>query len=125
MAWWYVFFAGIVEVFWVMGLRYSQNLWQWLATVIMIILSFYLIIKACEKLPSGTVYAVFTGMGASAIVIIDFTWGSAGFSLLKLFLIALIIAGVIGIKLTTPEQDVTETEEKKRLIEKAQPREER
>lgn len=125
LAWWYVFFAGIVEVFWVLGLRYSANLWQWLGTIIMIILSFYLIIKACERLPSGTVYAVFTGMGASAIVIIDFIWGSGGFSLLKLFLIALIIIGVIGIKLTTPETSVTDEQQGEMPTQGAYPREER
>lgn len=101
MAWFYVFMAGVVEVFWVLGLRYSVTLWHWLGTVIMIVLSFYLIIKACEQLPSGTVYAVFTGMGATAIAIIDFTFGSGQFSLPKALFIALIIIGVVGIKLTT------------------------
>ena len=105
ITWLYVVLAGIVEVFWVIGLRYSETPLQWAGTIIMIILSFYLIIKACEKLPSGTVYAAFTGMGAAAIVLIDFLVFQADFSPAKVLLIGLIIFGVIGLKLTTEEKD--------------------
>ena len=77
LSWLYVLFAAIVEVFWVIGLRYSDTVLEWAGTTIMIVFSFYFIIKACEKLPAGTVYAVFTGSGAAAIVLIDFIifWG--------------------------------------------------
>ncbi len=104
MAWLYVLFAAIVEVFWVIGLRYSQTFWEWIGTIIMIIFSFYFVIKACEKLPSGTVYAVFTGSGAAAIVLIDFIVFGADFSITKLIFIGLIIIGVVGIKITTDEK---------------------
>ena len=107
MAWLYVLFAAIVEVFWVIGLRYSETVWEWLGTIAMIIFSFYFIIKACEKLPSGTVYAVFTGSGAAAIVLIDFLVFGAEFSTQKVFFVGLIIIGVIGIKITT-DNKVTE-----------------
>src|SRR5690625_6825038 len=72
MGWIYVLFAAIIEIFWVLGLKYSSNFIEWAGTVIAIILSFYFIIKAVETLPSGTVYAVFTGSGAAMIAIIDF-----------------------------------------------------
>lgn len=112
MAWLYVLFAAIVEVFWVIGLRHSSSLLEWIGTVIMIIFSFYFVIKACEKLPSGTVYAVFTGSGAGAIVVIDFIVFGAPFSFTKVFFISLIMIGVVGIKMTTEinkdEVDVTE-----------------
>lgn len=101
MAWLYVLFAAIVEVFWVIGLRYSDSMLEWSGTIIMIVFSFFFVIKACEKLPAGTVYAVFTGSGAAAIVFIDFVFFGASFSLMKVFFILLIISGVIGIKLTT------------------------
>ena len=100
MAWLYVLFAAIVEVFWVIGLRYSDSVFEWTGTTIMIVLSFYFIIKACENLPSGTVYAVFTGSGAAAIVLIDFIVFDAAFSLIKVLFIGLIIVGVVGIKIT-------------------------
>lgn len=103
LGWIYVLFAAIVEVFWVIGLRYSASILEWLGTIIMIVFSFFFIIKACEKLPSGTVYAVFTGSGAAAIVLIDVVFFQAAFSAIQGFFIGLIIIGVIGIKLTTSE----------------------
>lgn len=105
MGWIYVLFAAIVEVFWVIGLRYSESIWEWAGTTFMIILSFYLIIKACEKLPSGTVYAVFTGSGAAAIVLIDVLFFKTPFTSIQGLCIGLIIIGVIGIKLTTDEKE--------------------
>jgi paired small multidrug resistance pump len=104
LAWLYVLFAAIVEVFWVIGLRYSDSFLEWAGTIVMIIFSFFFIIKACERLPAGTVYAVFTGSGAAAIVLIDFIAFGAGFSFAKLFFIILIISGVIGIKLATDDE---------------------
>ncbi|HEY4553982.1 MAG TPA: multidrug efflux SMR transporter [Bacillaceae bacterium] len=101
MPWLYVLLAAIVEIFWVIGLRYSDSMLEWLGTIIMIVFSFYFIIKACEKLPSGTVYAVFTGAGAASIVLIDYLWFDAELSLLKVCFLGLIIGGVIGIKITT------------------------
>jgi len=103
LGWLYVVWASIVEVFWVLGLRFSTTWWHWLGTVVAIIFSFYFIIKACEKLPSGTVYAVFTGAGAAMIVALDFLVFDAVFSFGKLLFILLIIAGVIGLKMTTDE----------------------
>lgn len=105
MPWLYVLFAAIVEVFWVLGLKYSENVLHWAGTIVMIVLSFYFIIKACEQLPSGTVYAVFTGSGAAVIALIDFTLLDAEFSIGKVFCIGIIIIGVIGIKMTTDEQN--------------------
>jgi paired small multidrug resistance pump len=98
--WLYVLFAAIVEVFWVIGLRYSNSVLEWTGTTIMIVFSFYFIIKACESLPAGTVYDVFTGSGAAAIVLIDFIVFDAAFTLIKVLFIGLIIVGVVGIKMT-------------------------
>ncbi len=101
MAWIYVLLAGVVELFWVIGLRYSVSLLHWLGTAAAIILNFHLIIKATEKLPAGTVYAVFTGIGSAGIVLIDHFFFDAAFSFVKLILIGLIITGVIGLKMTS------------------------
>jgi len=103
--WMYVFLAAFVEVFWVLGLKYSTNFLMWTGTVITIIFSFYFIIKACNLIPSGTVYAVFTGSGAAAIAIIDFTLLGAHFTYAKAGFILLIIIGVVGIQLTTSSNE--------------------
>ncbi len=108
MGWIYVLFAAIIEIFWVLGLKYSSNFIEWAGTVIAIILSFYFIIKAVETLPSGTVYAVFTGSGAAMIAIIDFLFLETEFTYTIAFLIGLIIVGVVGLQLTTPEKDKEE-----------------
>lgn len=100
MAWLYVLFAAIIEVFWVVGLTHSETFLEWAGTVVAIVFSFYFIIKACEKLPSGTVYAVFTGSGAAAIVLVDIIVFGEPFAPVKLIFIALILIGVAGIKLT-------------------------
>lgn len=104
MAWSYVALAAVVEVVWVVGLRYSETALQWTGTGLSIIFSFYFIIKACEKLPSGTVYAVFTGSGAAAILLVDIFIFGAGFTWITVAFISLIVIGVVGIKLTTDEQ---------------------
>lgn len=105
MGWTYVFLAAIIEVVWVLGLKYSHNFWMWAGTVIALIISFYLIIKACEVLPSGSVYATFTGSGAAAIAIIDFSFLGESFTIAKGLFILLVIIGVVGIQLTTDERD--------------------
>lgn len=101
MGWLYVLLAAFVEIFWVLGLKYSDNVWMWTGTIITIIFSFYFVIKACSLLPAGTVYAVFTGSGAAAIAVIDFMLLGAEFTLVKGLFIGLIIVGVVGIQLTT------------------------
>jgi len=105
LAWFYVVLAAIVEVFWVIGLKYSDSLLEWSGTIVAIIFSFYFIIKACETLPAGTVYAVFTGSGAAAIALLDFTIFDSEFAISKVLLIGLIIFGVVGIKMTTVDQE--------------------
>lgn len=108
LGWTYVLFAAIIEVFWVLGLKYSSTPLHWTGTIIAITLSFYFVIKACEVIPSGTVYAVFTGSGAAAIASIDFLFLGSEFTMGKGLFILLIIIGVVGIQLTTPVKSVEE-----------------
>src|SRR5699024_8434030 len=104
MGWMYVFWAAIIEVVWVLGLKYADSFLTWTGTVIALILSFYFIIKACDVLPSGSVYATFTGSGAAAIAIIDFVFLGEPFSLATGLFIILIIVGVVGIQLSTGDK---------------------
>lgn len=105
MGWLYVFGAAVIEIVWVLGLKYADSFVTWAVTVIALIISFYLIIKACEILPSGSVYATFTGSGAAAIAIIDFVFLGEEFTISKGLFISLIIIGVVGIQLTTGEKE--------------------
>ncbi|WP_432353011.1 DMT family transporter [Sporosarcina sp. A2] len=108
MAWIYVMFSAIVEVFWVVGLRHANSMLEWAGTGLAIIFSFYFIIKACEQLPSGTVYAVFTGSGAAAIVLVDFFVFHTQMSRISFLFIGLILFGVVGIKLTSGNDERTQ-----------------
>lgn len=108
MAWIYVVLAAVVEVFWVVGLRHADTPLEWAGTALAIVFSFFFIIKACETIPSGTVYAVFTGSGAAAIVLVDTLVFGTHLKPVGLLFIGLILVGVIGIKLTTGPSDAEE-----------------
>lgn len=99
--WVFVFMAGLVEVLWVMGLKHSYNLITWVGTAIAIYISFDLMIRSSKALPVGTVYAVFTGIGAAGTVILDMALFGDPFRLSKVVLIAFLLVGIIGLKLVS------------------------
>jgi paired small multidrug resistance pump len=99
--WLYVLLAGIIEVLWVIGLKHASNVLEWTGTVICILFSFYLMLQASKHLPVGTVYAVFVGIGSTGTVIADMLFFGEPFQLAKVVLIAVLLSGVIGLKLVT------------------------
>ncbi|WP_369903477.1 multidrug efflux SMR transporter [Bacillus manliponensis] len=108
MEWIYVIIAGIIEIFWVIGLKTASTPLEWISVIIAIAISFYLLFKAYAKLPVGTVYAVFTGLGAGGIVLTEIFIFGEPFSIVKILLIALIFVGVIGLKRVTDEKQEKE-----------------
>jgi paired small multidrug resistance pump len=103
-AWLKVFIAALFEVCWVIGLKHAYNSWTWLGTAIAIGMSFYMMIMASKKLPVGTVYAVFVGLGTAGTVSADIIFFDEPFIITKLLLIVLLLAGVIGLKVVTHEK---------------------
>ncbi|UYO36649.1 multidrug efflux SMR transporter [Bacillus zhangzhouensis] len=103
MKWGNVLIAAIFEVGWVMGLKYADSLLEWGATIVCIVVSFYLLLKATTELPVGTLYAVFTGLGTAGTVIVGMVMGEP-VQLVKLLLIMVLLSGVLGLKLTTGEK---------------------
>lgn len=101
--WMLVFIAGFFEVIWVSGLKYSYNWWMWLGTIVVIIVSFDLLIRSSKKLPIGTVYAVFTGMGTAGTVLVEMLIFGEPFEWMKVLLILLLLTGVIGLKAVTKD----------------------
>lgn len=101
--WFKLVIAAGFEVVWVVGLKYASDVWTWLGTVIAIIISFYTLIAAGKHLPVGTVYAVFVGLGTAGTVILDIVLFQEPVHPMKLLFIALLLAGVIGLKLVTPD----------------------
>ena len=78
---------------------------SWTGTIIILILSFYLVISACKSLPVGTVYAVFVGIGAIGTVLVDMIIFGDHFNIMKIALVILLVIGIIGLKLTTEEAE--------------------
>jgi paired small multidrug resistance pump len=97
--------AAIFEVSWVIGLKYADDVWSWLGTAVAIYISFYLLIRAGRYLPVGTVYAVFVGLGTAGTVVAEMLLFQEPAKLSKLILIAVLLIGVIGLKLVTPDPE--------------------
>jgi len=105
MNWFILILAGICEIGWAMGLKYAEGftrLWPTLGTIVAMLSSILLLGIAMRSLPVGTAYAVWVGIGTVGTVILGILLLSEPASGARLLSIALIIAGIIGLKLTTP-----------------------
>lgn len=102
--WLKVIIAAFFEVFWVIGLKHSDNAWEWIGTIVCIIISFYVMIMAGKQLPVGTVYAVFVGLGTAGTVFSEILFFGEPFKVEKVLLIILLLLGVIGLKLVTTDK---------------------
>lgn len=103
MAWIYLFIAGIFEVVWAMGLKYSSGFTRLIPSIITVVgmaVSVYLLSLAARDLPIGTAYAVWTGIGAAGAVLLGIILLGEPRSALRLFFVALILAGIIGLRIT-------------------------
>jgi quaternary ammonium compound-resistance protein SugE len=103
MAWLYLFIAGLLEIGWAIGLKYTDGfsrLWPSVATGISMILSVGFLGLALKTLPVGTGYAVWTGIGTVGTVILGIALLGEPATLVKLLCVGLIVAGIIGLKLS-------------------------
>jgi quaternary ammonium compound-resistance protein SugE len=104
MAWFLLFIAGLFEVCWAVGLKYTEGFTRPLPTVLTIsamVASMGLLGLAVRTLPIGTAYAVWTGIGAAGTVIAGIVFLGEPASLLRLGCVLLIMAGIVGLKLLT------------------------
>lgn len=102
--WLRVLIAAFLEVLWVIGLAHSYDFWTWTGTTIALIISNYLMITAGQILPAGTVYAVFVGLGTAGTVIAEILFFEEPFRWTKIILIAILLTGVMGLKLVTDNE---------------------
>ncbi len=106
MAWFYLFIAGLLEVGWAIGLKYTEGfsrLWPSVWTLFAMAASVVLIGLALRTLPVGTGYAVWVGIGAAGTAVLGIVLFGESREPLRLACLGLIIAGVIGLKLTSGE----------------------
>ncbi|MTH53604.1 QacE family quaternary ammonium compound efflux SMR transporter [Bacillus mangrovi] len=103
--WLYVIIASVFEVGWVAGLKHADDVLTWTGTIIGIIVSFGVMILASTKLPVGTVYAVFVGLGSAGTIISEIIFFGVPVEPAKLVLIGVLLAGVIGLKAVTKDPE--------------------
>ena len=102
MAWTLLIVAGLFEIGWAIGLKYSEGftrLWPSVWTVTAMIVSVYLLAVAVRTLPIGTGYAVWTGIGAAGTALLGILLLNESASAIRIASIGLIVAGIVGLKL--------------------------
>lgn len=105
MAWMILIVAGLLEVGWAVGLKYTEGwtrLWPSIGTAASMILSLFLLSQALKILPIGTAYAVWVGVGAVGVALIGMFFLGEGVSWIRLSCIGLILLGIIGLKFSSP-----------------------
>jgi quaternary ammonium compound-resistance protein SugE len=105
MAWIILIVAGLFEIVWAIGLKYTDGLTRPLPTAVTIaamVISVWLLGIAMKTLPVGTAYSVWVGVGAVGTVILGIVLFKEPANALRLASIGLVIAGIVGLKLATP-----------------------
>lgn len=105
MNWFILFVAGLFEIGWAIGLKYTEGftrLWPSVGTAVSMVASVVLLGIAMKTLPVGTAYAVWVGIGAVGTAILGMVLLGEATNMGRLVSLALIVAGVIGLKLTSP-----------------------
>ena len=106
MAWFILFLAGLTEIGWAVGLKYTEGFTRLvpsLLTVATMAVGFLLLSLALKTLPMGTAYAVWTGIGTIGTALFGILLFGESTSMLRLGCIALIAVGIVGLKLVSPE----------------------
>jgi quaternary ammonium compound-resistance protein SugE len=104
MSWFLLVVAGLFEIGWAIGLKYTDGftrLWPTVWTVAAMVISLALLGIALKTIPVGTGYAVWTGVGAAGTAILGIVLFAEPATALRLGSIALIVAGIVGLKLAT------------------------
>lgn len=105
VSWLVLLVAGLFEVGWAIGLKYTEGFtrfWPTVWTAVALIASMVLLGLAVKQLPVGTAYAVWVGVGAVGTAILGITLLGEAASFARVVSIALIVAGIVGLKLATP-----------------------
>lgn len=106
MAWLYLGIAGLFEVGWAIGLKYTEGFTRLLPTLltgVSMVVSLGLLGLALKSLPVGTAYAVWTGIGTIGTAMLGIALLGEPAGVLRLLCIGLIVAGIVGLKLVSPE----------------------
>jgi quaternary ammonium compound-resistance protein SugE len=106
MNWLLLITAGIFEIVWAIGIKYTEGfsrLWPSVATLAAMLVSVVLLGIAMKSLPVGTAYAVWVGVGAVGTAIFGIILFGESASAMRLLSLGLIVVGIVGLKLATPD----------------------
>jgi quaternary ammonium compound-resistance protein SugE len=106
MAWIILFFAGLSEIGWAVGLKYTEGFTRLLPSALTIgcmIVSILLLGLALKTLPLGTAYAIWTGIGTVGTALFGIMLFGESAAVLRLVCMGLIVSGIVGLKLVSPE----------------------
>ncbi|MEN6327725.1 MAG: quaternary ammonium compound efflux SMR transporter SugE [Syntrophomonas sp.] len=106
MTWLLLFIAGLFEVCWAVGLKYSEEFTKIvpsMLTILGMIASFYFLSLALKNLPLGTAYAIWTGIGTVGTVILGVILFNESIDIIRLIFIGFIIIGIVGLKLVSTQ----------------------
>jgi quaternary ammonium compound-resistance protein SugE len=105
-SWIFLVIAGVFEIIWAIGLKYSRGFsarGPTVVTIIALVLSFYLLSRSLETIPVGTAYAVWTGIGAVGTAILGIVLFGESRQVARLLCILIVVVGIAGLKLTAAE----------------------
>lgn len=103
MAWLYLAIAGVFEIFWAIGLKFTHGFTKLLPSIVTVagmIVSFYFLSQATKTLPIGTAYAIWTGIGVLGTTILGIILFNEPANLLRIGFLGLIFVGILGLKFT-------------------------
>jgi len=104
MAWFYLLIAGIFEIAWAIGMKFTQGfsrLWPTVGVMVLMLLSVYFLSLATRSISIGTAYAIWTGIGIAGTSVFGMLMFDESTSIVRVLLILLILVGIIGLRLVS------------------------
>ncbi len=105
--WVYLIVAGLLEVCWAIGLKYTEGFTRLVPSVLTLVTmgaSFWMLSQALRHIPMGTAYGVWVGIGAAGAAILGMAVLREPFSWARVFFIGLLIVAIIGLKVSSPAE---------------------
>src|SRR6186713_1207747 len=102
MPWFYLLLAGLLEVAWAIGLKYTHGftrLWPSVGTIACMAVSFFLLAQSLKAIPVGTAYAIWTGIGAAGTAVLGMILFGESREVARLVCLVMIVMGTVGLKI--------------------------
>ncbi|EQB38597.1 MULTISPECIES: DMT family transporter [Virgibacillus] len=99
-SWIYVVLTSVFELIWIYGFNTATDWWHWALIIAAIFLDLHFLSKACEGIPTGTVYAIFAAAGTVGTALMDVYIFGGSLNMGKIIFMIVLVAGVVGLKLS-------------------------